>query len=77
LVERATKCLAIAARSPPKRRSSAALAVSALVIVSCVVKVLEATMKSVRSRSTRFSVSTMCVPSTLETKWASGLPAAA
>ena len=45
-------------------------AVCALVMVSCVVKVFEATMKSVVSGSTRFSTSLMCVPSTLETKCA-------
>ena len=38
-------------------------------MVSRVVKVLEAMMKSVVSGETRRNVSARCVPSTLETKW--------
>ncbi len=45
------------------------LAVSALVIVSWVVNVLEATMKSVVSGSQARRTSAMSVPSMLETKW--------
>ena len=44
------------------------LAEWALVIVSCVVKVLDATRKSVVSASSSRRTSEMCVPSTLETK---------
>lgn len=43
-------------------------AVCALSIVSWVVKVFDAMMNSVVSGDFCFSVSTMCVPSTLETK---------
>ena len=43
-------------------------AVCALVSVSCVVKVFDATMNSVVSGLRIFSVSAICVPSTLETK---------
>ena len=61
-----------ASRPPPRRRRAVqqpvARASRALVIVSCVVKVLEATMNSVRSGSSPRSVSARCVPSTLETK---------
>ena len=49
LVEMATKCLATAVSSPPSPASDQSRAEWALVIVSCVVKVLEATMKSVSS----------------------------
>ena len=41
----------------------------ALVIVSCVVKVFDETMNSVRDGSSPRSVSPMSAPSTLETKW--------
>ena len=54
----------IARRSRNQRR-----AVCALVMVSWVVKVLEAMMKSVVSGEIFFRVSAICVPSTLETKW--------
>ena len=67
LVETATKCLATAA----SRRALAAArprAEPALVMVSWVVKVLEATMNSVRAGSSPARVSARCAPSTLETK---------
>lgn len=48
------------------------LAVSALVIVSWVVKVLEAMMKRVVSGQSFFVISAMCVPSTLLQKWTLG-----
>ena len=48
--------------------SSHSRAEAALVIVSSVVKVLEATRNSVVAGSSAFSVSQMSVPSTLETK---------
>ena len=67
LVESATKCLATAA-SLPSLPTSHSRAESALVIVSWVVKVLEATMKSVCSALTSRSVSARWVESTLETK---------
>jgi len=66
LVETATKCLGTAAS--PAFSTSQARADFAFAMVSCVVKVFEATMKSTVSASTRFSVSARCVPSTLETK---------
>ncbi|OIQ63316.1 hypothetical protein GALL_551430 [mine drainage metagenome] len=47
-------------------------AVSALVIVSIVVKVFEATMTSVVSGFSKRRVSWICAPSTLETKWQRG-----
>ena len=50
LVETATKCLATALSSPPSPSSSQRRASVALVSVSCVVKVLDATMNSVRRR---------------------------
>mmetsp|Transcript_11067 Transcript_11067/g.37682 ORF Transcript_11067/g.37682 Transcript_11067/m.37682 type:complete len:209 (-) Transcript_11067:184-810(-) len=67
LVERATKCCATAASGAPPWRNHA-LALCALVIVSWVVKVLEATTKSVVAGSRARRVSAMCVPSTLLTK---------
>ena len=66
-VESATKCFATAFLSP-SFFTSQSFAAFALDIVSCVVKVLEATMKSVWSAFTAFSVSARCVESTLETK---------
>ncbi len=66
LVESATKCLATALSL--RLVVSQSLAVIALVSVSWVVKVLEATMNSVVAGSSLFRVSTMWVPSTLETK---------
>mmetsp|Transcript_12914 Transcript_12914/g.42943 ORF Transcript_12914/g.42943 Transcript_12914/m.42943 type:complete len:298 (+) Transcript_12914:781-1674(+) len=68
LVESAAKCFAMAALSPPSSASSQDLAELALVIVSCVVKVLDAIRKSVVSASSAFVTSAMCVPSTFETK---------
>ena len=47
-------------------------AVRALVIVSMVVKVLEATITSVRAGSSPLSVSATCAPSTFDTKWQRG-----
>ena len=61
-----------AAKCPPAKSPSAARiqvsAVRALVIVSMVVKVFEATMISVRCGSNPSSTSWMCAPSTFETK---------
>ena len=56
------------APSSPSRSTSQARAEAALVIVSWVVKVFEATMNSVRAGSRPASVSARCAPSTLETK---------
>ncbi len=55
-VDSATKCRAIALRSPPNACKSQSRADSAFVIVSCVVKVFDAMMKSVVSGETRFNV---------------------
>ena len=68
LVETATKCLATAFSSPPSPASDQSRAVWALVMVSCVVKVLEATMKRVSRGRGRWTASAKWVPSTLETK---------
>src|SRR5512136_477499 len=68
LVDIAAKCFAIAASSLAVSRNHAR-AVWALVIVSWVVKVLDATRKSTVSGFTSFKVSTRSVLSTLETKW--------
>ena len=68
LVDTATKCLATAAASPPSRASAQSRALSALVIVSSVVKVLDETMNSVSAASRSFTASAKSVPSTLETK---------
>jgi hypothetical protein len=51
------------------RATNQARAVSALVIVSCVVKVLLATTKSVSAGATRASTEARSAPSTLATKW--------
>ena len=67
LVDSAAKCLAIAASGAPDFRNQRR-AVWALVSVSCVVKVFDAIRNRLVSGSIRFSVSAMCVPSTLETK---------
>ena len=66
-VESATKCFATAALLPSFSMSHAR-ALWAFVIVSCVVNVLEATMKSVWSALTSRRVSARCVASTFETK---------
>ena len=66
LVETATKCLAIAASSPRAARVHWR-AVRALVIVSRVVKVFEATMKSVSAGSRSRVASQKSVPSTFDT----------
>jgi hypothetical protein len=66
-VDTATKCRATA-RSSPSARSSHARAVRALVSVSSVVNVLEATTKSVSAGSRSRVASTKSAPSTLETK---------
>ena len=74
LVERATKCLQTSASVGVAPESGALevrnqrLADSALVMVSCVVKVLEATMNSVVSLFRCLMVSTRCVPSMFDTK---------
>ena len=65
-VETATKCLATAASSPRLARLQAR-AVRALVIVSSVVKVFDATMNSVSAGSRSRVASAKSVPSTLET----------
>lgn len=67
LVERATKCLAMSPLPPVFSRNQL-LAVLALVVVSAVVKVLEAIRNSVVSGSDAFRASAMWVPSMLETK---------
>ncbi len=69
-VETAQKCAFTA--SSPSADTSQRRAVCALVIVSMVVKVLDAMMKRVRFGSSPFSVSAMCAPSTFETKCARG-----
>ena len=69
-VESAAKCCP--ALPPPTFVSTHARAESALAIVSCVVKVLEAIRKSVRRGSSPFSVSARCAPSTFETKCVRG-----
>ena len=66
LVDSATKCLATA--SLPSASISHVRALVALVSVSCVVKVFDATMNSVVSGSSGLRVSAICVPSTFETK---------
>ena len=67
LVDTATKCLATA-NSSPSSLTSQARAVWALVMVSWVVKVLEATMNKVLSGSHSAKTWLMWAPSTLETK---------
>ena len=67
LVDRATKCLAMCDSSGAVLRNQF-LAVMALVVVSCVVKVLDATRNRVVSGSESRRASVMWVPSTLETK---------
>jgi hypothetical protein len=66
LVEMATKCLATADSSLRALRHQAR-AVRALVIVSWVVNVFEATRKSVSAGSRSIVASAKSVPSTLET----------
>ena len=66
LVETATKCWATA--PSPSSATSHARAVRALVSVSMVVNVLEATTKSVDAGSRSASVPAMSAPSTLDTK---------
>ena len=63
-VETAAKCRSADA---PRAACSQACAERAFVIVSMVVKVLEATMTSVRFGSSRPSTSWTCAPSTFET----------
>lgn len=65
-VESATKCLAMCEGDFAVWRNHS-LAVFALVVVSAVVKVLEAMRKSVVSGSQAFKASAICVPSMLET----------
>ena len=67
-VESAAKCLAIAASSPPSPARHHSRAVWALVMVSSVVNVFEATRKSVVSGSRSRVFSAKSVPSTFETK---------
>ncbi len=68
LVDRATKCLATAFSSPPSPSSSQERAEVAFVIVSIVVKVLDATMNSVSAGSRSRVASCRSEPSTLDTK---------
>ena len=68
LVETATKCRATDAASPPKAASDQSRALCALVIVSSVVKVFDATMNSVSAGSRSRVASAKSVPSTFETK---------
>ena len=68
LVETATKWSATAAVSP-RAATSQSRALWALVMVSWVVKVLEATTNRVVAGSRWRMVSARWVPSTLETKW--------
>ena len=68
LVDTATKCRATAAASPPRPSSSQRRALSALVIVSRVVKVFDETMNSVSAGSRSPVASTRSVPSMLDTK---------
>ena len=70
LVETAAKWRATAAGSPPSFASSQSRAEPALVMVSWVVKVLDATMNRVRSGSRPLRVSARWALSTLETKCA-------
>ena len=67
LVETATKCRATAVSSPPRPSSSQVRATVALVIVSIVVKVLEATTNRVVAGSASTSASCRSLPSTLDT----------
>jgi hypothetical protein len=67
-VETATKWRATARASAPRPRSSHARALSAFVIVSCVVKVFDATTNSVSAGSRSRVASKRSVASTFETK---------
>ena len=67
-VETATKCLATALTSPPSAVEQPWRALSALVIVSSVVKVFDETMKRVSAGSRSRVASTRSVPSTFDTK---------
>ncbi len=66
LVDRATKCFAMSDSFADCKNHF--LAVLALVVVSAVVKVLEAMRKRVVSGSESLRASAICVPSMLETK---------
>ena len=66
LVVTPTKCDATSVPPPAVNHSRATLALAS---VSCVVKVLEATMTSVVFGSRRLSTGAMSWPSTLDTKW--------
>ncbi|PPS68237.1 hypothetical protein BZZ08_07417 [Streptomyces sp. MH60] len=68
LVDSATKCLATAFSSPSNAASSQDRAEVALVIVSMVVKVLEAMTNSVSAGSRSRTASCRSAPSTLDTK---------
>ena len=67
-VEIATKCRATAAASPPRPATNQSRAVRALVMVSCVVNVLDATRNRVSAGSRSRVCSTKSEPSTLDTK---------
>ncbi len=67
-VDRATKCSATAFSSPPRPFSSQERAEVALVMVSIVVNVLEATMNSVSAGSRSRTASCRSAPSTFDTK---------
>ena len=65
-VETAAKCFDTAAS--PSAATTRARALAALAMVSCVVKVFDETMNSVRERSSGTSVSARSAPSTLATR---------
>ena len=65
-VDTAAKCLGTAVS--PSAATTRARALAALAMVSCVVKVFDETMNSVRERSSGSSVSERSAPSTLATK---------
>ncbi|MNR03155.1 hypothetical protein D3C85_1190360 [compost metagenome] len=67
LVDNAAKCLAISPSLAPFSKNQVR-AECALVMVSCVVNVLEATRNKVVSAFNPAKVSAMCVPSIFETK---------
>ena len=68
LVLTATKCLATSLGVPPLAKNHS-FALCAFFMVSCVVKVFEAMIKSVVSCFTFFKTSHKSAPSTLATKW--------
>ncbi len=67
LVDSATKCFATALSSPPRPSTSQERAEVALVIVSIVVKVFDATTNSVSAGSRSRTASCRSAPSTFDT----------